>query len=182
VTITAKFTQLKNTLMPYIYAASADAAATGVSVARPMYFEFPSDPSVAYLDRQYMLGNDLLVAPVMCATGEVEFYLPAGTWTNFWTGETVAGGTWRRETHGFDTVPLYVREGAAIGIGAHADRPDYDYLDGLTIRLFGAPVVLDMTMPVVQPDGSAHTIRITGSVDAPVVDREGMTVQVISRA
>ncbi|NYI40154.1 alpha-xylosidase [Demequina lutea] len=182
VTITAKFAQLKNTLMPYIYAASADAAATGVSVARPMYFEFPSDPAVAYLDRQYMLGSHLLVAPVMSASGDVEFYLPAGTWTNFWTGETVAGGAWRREQHGFDTVPLYVREGAAIGIGAHADRPDYDYLDGLTIRLYGAPEVLDVTMPVIRPDGSAHAVRITGPVDAPVADREGVTVQVVSRA
>ena len=182
VALTAKFTQLKNTLMPYIYAASADAAATGVSVARPMYFEFPDDPAVAYLDRQYMLGNDLLVAPVMSASGDVEFYLPAGTWTDFWTGETVAGGAWRREKHGFDTVPLYVREGAAIGIGAHADRPDYDYLDALTIRLYGAAEVLDVTMPVVQPDGTAHAVRITGTVDAPVVDREGVIVQVISRA
>jgi alpha-D-xyloside xylohydrolase len=182
VTITAKFAQLKNTLMPYIYAASAGAAATGVSVARPMYFEFPDDPAVAYLDRQYMLGSSLLVAPVMYASGDVEFYLPAGTWTDFWTGETVAGGTWRREKHGFDTVPLYVREGAAIGVGAHTDRPDYDYLDGLTIRLYGAPTELDVTMPVVQPDGSTHLVRITGPVDAPVVDHEGMTVQVISRS
>ena len=92
-----------------------------------MFMEFPDDPAVGYLDRQYMLGNDILVAPVMSADGEVEFYLPKGTWTDFWTGATVAGGL-AREKHGFDTVPLYVREGAAIGIGAHADRPDYDYL------------------------------------------------------
>lgn len=182
VTITATFTQLKNSLMPYLYAASADAAAKGVSVARPMFFEFPSDPAVAYLDRQYMLGSDLLVAPVMSADGEVEFYLPAGTWTDFWTGETVAGGVWRRETHGFDTVPLYVREGAAIGIGAHADRPDYDYLVGLTVRLYGVGEELDLTMPVVQPDGTAHVIRITGTPDAPVASPAGVTVTVVSRA
>ncbi len=182
VEVTAKFTQLKNTLMPYLYATSADAAATGVSVARPMFFEFPDDPTVAYLDRQYMLGNDLLVAPVMSASGEVEFYLPEGTWTNFWTGETVAGGAWRRETHGFDTVPLYVRQGAAIGIGAHSDRPDYDYLDGLTVRLYGADEALDLTMPVVQPDGTAHVIRISGTPDAPVSSEAGVTVQVVSRS
>ncbi|PKQ18921.1 MAG: alpha-xylosidase, partial [Actinobacteria bacterium HGW-Actinobacteria-8] len=115
VEVAAKFTQLKNTLMPYLYATSADATAKGVSVARPMFFEFPDDPAVAYLDRQYMLGTDLLVAPVMSASGEVEFYLPKGTWTDFWTGETVDGGAWRRETHGFETVPFYVRQGAAIG-------------------------------------------------------------------
>ncbi|WP_291379361.1 alpha-xylosidase [Demequina sp.] len=181
VAITAKFTQFKNTLMPYLYAASADAAAKGVSVARPMFFEFPDDPSVAYLDRQYMLGGELLVAPVMSASGEVQFYLPHGTWTNIWTGETVPGGNWLTETHGFETLPVYVREGAAIGIGAHADRPDYDYLDGLTVRLYGADKELDLTMPVVQPDGTAHVIRISGTPDAPVTSEAGVTVQVVSR-
>ncbi|MCB2411917.1 alpha-xylosidase [Demequina sp. TTPB684] len=181
VAITAKFTQFKNTLMPYLYAASADAAAKGVSVARPMFFEFPDDPAVAYLDRQYMLGDNLLVAPVMSASGEVQFYLPRGTWTNIWTGETVPGGSWLTEVHGFETLPVYVREGAAIGIGAHADRPDYDYLDGLTVRLYGVAPELDLTMPVVQPDGTAHVIRITGTPDAPVASEAGITVQVVSR-
>ncbi|GMA34005.1 hypothetical protein GCM10025876_02090 [Demequina litorisediminis] len=67
VAITRRFAQLKNSLMPYLLTAGADAAATGVSVARPMLFEFPYDAGVTYLDRQYMLGEDLLVAPVMSA-------------------------------------------------------------------------------------------------------------------
>ena len=71
---------------------------------RPMQLEFPDDPAVAHLDRQYMLGADLLVAPVFSATGDVEFYLPAGPWTNLFTGEVVEGGGWRRELHGFDTA------------------------------------------------------------------------------
>jgi len=79
-------------------------------------------------------------------------------------------------------VPLYVRQGAAIGIGSQADRPDYDYLDGLTVRLYGAKDVLDVTMPVVQPDGTAHVIRISGTPDAPVSSEAGVTVQVVSRA
>ena len=182
VEITAQFGRLKNSLMPYLYAVSADAAATGVSVARPMFFEFPDDPAITYLDQQFMLGPDLLVAPVMSASGEVSFYLPAGTWTNWWTGETVAGGAWRTETHGFDSLPLYVREGAAIAVGNRTDRPDYDYLDGLTIRLYGVASQLDMTMPIVQPDGSVHSLRISGTPDAPVVTGADATVQVVSRA
>jgi alpha-D-xyloside xylohydrolase len=182
VEITAEFSRLKNSLMPYLYKVSADAAATGVSVARPMFFEFPDDPAITYLDQQFMLGPDLLVAPVMSASGEVSFYLPAGTWTNWWTGETVEGGAWRTETHGFDTLPLYVREGAAIAVGNRTDRPDYDYLDGLTIRLYGVASQLDMTMPIVQPDGSVHSLRISGTPDAPVVTGADATVQVVSRA
>jgi Glycosyl hydrolases family 31 len=45
---------------------------------RPMILEFPGDPTTAYLDRQYMLGPDVLVAPMMNAEGEVMFYVPAG--------------------------------------------------------------------------------------------------------
>ena len=56
----------------------------------------------------------LLVAPVFSADGEVEYYLPAGRWTNWFTHEVVEGGGWRREVHGFDTVPLWVREGAVV--------------------------------------------------------------------
>ena len=182
VEVTARFTQLKNSLMPYLYAVSADAAATGVSVARPMFFEFPDDPAVTYLDQQFMLGPDLLVAPVMSAAGDVSFYLPAGIWTNWWTGETVRGGVWRTETHGFDTAPLYVREGAAIGVGRRTDRPDYDYLDGLTVRIFGAPPELDITMPLVQPDGTKQVIRISGSADAPAITGADATIEVVSRA
>ncbi len=181
VEITARFTQLKNSLMPYLYRESEQAAATGVSVARPMFFEFPSDPTAATLDRQYMLGKDLLVAPVMSATGEVTFYLPKGAWTNLWTGEVVPGGTWITETHGFDTVPLYVREGAVLAVGARADRPDYDYLEGLTLRVYAAGETIDAAVTVVLADGTPVELRVSGTADAPVVDRAGVTVEVASR-
>ena len=83
---------------------------------RPMQLAFPSDAAVAYLDRQYLLGPDLLVAPVLSASGEVEYYLPEGRWTNWFTREAVEGGVWRREQHGFDTVPLWIRGGAVVPV------------------------------------------------------------------
>jgi alpha-D-xyloside xylohydrolase len=122
--------------MPYLYAAGLEATRTGTPVLRPMQLEFGDDPATGYLDRQYMLGADLLVAPVFTADGSVEFYLPAGTWTSFLTGQSVTGPCWRQETHGFDTLPLYVRDGAALAMGARDDRPDYNYLDGLTLVLY----------------------------------------------
>ena len=48
---------------------------------RAMMLDFPDDPTCLYLDRQYMLGQSLLVAPVLSESGEVTFYVPAGTWT-----------------------------------------------------------------------------------------------------
>jgi alpha-D-xyloside xylohydrolase len=91
---------------------------------------------VAYLDRQYLLGPDLLVAPVMSFDGEVSFYLPQGRWTSLLTGEVVTGPAWVQQTHGFDSVPLFVREGAVIPVGAVDDRPEYDWADGVELRWF----------------------------------------------
>jgi alpha-D-xyloside xylohydrolase len=156
------FTRLKLRLMPYIYAAGLEATNRGIPVLRPMQLEFPSDPGVAHLDRQYMLGADLLVAPVFSAAGDVDFYLPAGTWTNYFTGEVVTGPGWRHEVHGFDTVPLYVRDGAVLPIGAREDRPDYDYLDGLTLELYAASdPSASREVTVTNPEGASAIFTVT---------------------
>ena len=77
---------------------------------RSMFMEFPDDPTARPLDRQYMLGPSLLVAPVFSYSGEVTYYLPAGTWTNWFTGERVrvVNGAWRTEVHG-------LRQHSAVG-------------------------------------------------------------------
>jgi alpha-D-xyloside xylohydrolase len=179
VAVTRQFARLKNSLMPYLYTAGADAAATGVSVARPMVFEFPDDPAVTYLDRQYMLGPDLLVAPVMTDDGTVDVYLPAGTWTHLLTGEKVPGGRWLRETYAFDSLPLYVREGAVLARGAREDRPDYDYLDGLVLEAFSGGAPLRTRVDVVDVDGRRVTFDVSGSgEDVRAVAADGRTVPV----
>jgi alpha-D-xyloside xylohydrolase len=129
------FTHLKYRLMPYLFGAARQAHREGIPVMRPMVVGFPGDPAVTYLDRQYLLGGDLLVAPVMSAGGDVEFYVPEGRWTRFGTTEVIEGPRWVRENHAFDSVPLLVRPGAIIPLGNRTDRPDYDYRDGVTLRL-----------------------------------------------
>ncbi|MFJ8708648.1 alpha-xylosidase [Streptomyces anulatus] len=137
VDVARKFTLLKHRLMPYLYGVAAEAHRTGIPMMRPMLAEFPGDPASRTLDRQYMLGPDLLVAPVFTEDGEVEYYVPEGTWTSLLTGERVTGPAWRHETHGFDSLPLLVREGAVLPWGADDQRPDGDWLDDLTLRVFG---------------------------------------------
>ncbi|WP_311260263.1 alpha-xylosidase [Microbacterium sp. WCS2018Hpa-9] len=152
VDVTRRFTHLKMQLMPYLYQQGIIASRTGLPVMRPMQLEFPDDPAVGYLDRQYMLGTDLLVAPVFSGDGTVEFYLPEGEWTSLLSGETISGGGWRRETHAFDSLPLYVRPGTVLPWGARTDRPDYDYHDGLRLRVFpGGSGSASVT--VTSPDG-----------------------------
>jgi alpha-D-xyloside xylohydrolase len=136
VDVVRHFTKLKMRLMPYLWRAAIEAHRDGVPMMRAMALEFPDDPTCLPLDRQYMLGPDLLVAPVFCDDGEVTYYVPAGEWTNFLTGERVAGPRWVTERHDFFGLPLLVRPGAVIPVGARQDRPDYDYGDGVTLEVF----------------------------------------------
>ncbi|MDR0442956.1 MAG: alpha-xylosidase [Treponema sp.] len=108
------FIELKTRIKPYILKSAKEACEKGVPVLRAMFLEFPDDPACSYLDRQYMLGTDLLVAPVFSEDGEVSYYLPAGDWKNLLTGETVKGGCWKTEKHGYMSMPLLVRPGAQI--------------------------------------------------------------------
>ena len=78
---------------------------TGVPTMRAMVLEFPEDIPCADLDRQYMLGGDLLVAPVFTKEGDVDYYLPEGTWTNFLDNRVVEGGKWQHEVHDFMSLP-----------------------------------------------------------------------------
>jgi alpha-D-xyloside xylohydrolase len=135
VDVTRRFSRLKLGLMPYLHQVGIEAHETGIPFMRPMQLEFPDDPSVQHLDRQYMLGSDLLVAPVFRADGEVEYLLPAGTWTNWLTGEVRAGGGWHREVHDVMSMPIWVREGAVLATTERVDRPDHDHLDGLIVTV-----------------------------------------------
>ena len=134
--VVKQFTRLKNRLMPYIYAAAVEAHEQGTPVLRPMMFEFPDSIACETCDTQYMLGANLLVAPVMHADSHVDYYLPAGEWVNLLSGESVVGDTWRRETHDFLSLPLMARPNSVIPMGKCEERPDYDYADGLELHVF----------------------------------------------
>ncbi len=130
------FTKLKCRLMPYLWAAAVQAHLEGFPTMRAMMLEFPDDPACDTLDRQYVLGGSLLVAPVFTADGTVDFYLPAGRWTHLLNGEVREGGRWYRERHDYLSLPLYVRPGTLLALGADDTRPDYDHARGATFRLY----------------------------------------------
>ena len=105
------YTDLKKKFLPEILAASKIAHETGVPVMRPMVLEFQDDPMCAFLDKQYMLGENILVAPVFDETGYVEFYLPSGTWKDIYTNETITleQGRYFKETRDHLHMPIYIR-------------------------------------------------------------------------
>ena len=137
--VVRKFASLKCRLMPYLYAAAVEAHEHGTPMMRPMLLEFPDDPACDTLDRQYMLGESLLVAPIFREDGRVQYYLPEGVWTSLLSGVKAEGGRWQTETHDFMSLPLMVRPGTVLPIGSVADRPDYDYTDGLELHVYQLP-------------------------------------------
>ncbi|MCR5529728.1 MAG: alpha-xylosidase [Saccharofermentans sp.] len=105
------YTDLKKKFLPELLSASKIAHETGVPVMRPMVLDFQDDPICAFLDKQYMLGGNILVAPVFDDKGYVEFYLPAGTWKDIYTDETVTleCGRFFKETRDYLHMPVYIR-------------------------------------------------------------------------
>ncbi len=164
------FTKLKCRLMPYLFGAALEARDTGAPTMRAMMLAYPDDPACDTLDRQYLLGDALLVAPVFTSEGMVDYYLPAGRWTHFLSGEVVEGGRWVRERHDYLSLPLMARPNSVIPVGALDDRPDYDYADGVTLHIF-------------EPEDGGVARAIIPSVDGSVslrveARRMGKTVHV----
>jgi alpha-D-xyloside xylohydrolase len=118
--ILEKYLRLRYQLMPYIYSLGYQTWLTGAPFMRALPLDFPSDPKVADVRDEYMFGPAFLVAPVteQGATSR-EVYLPAGTdWYNYWTNERVKGGQTITVAAPIDTIPLFVRAGSIIPLGA----------------------------------------------------------------
>lgn len=151
------FSELKNTMMPYYYKLAIEAHNTGVPVMRPMSFEFPGNRTCQYLDLQYMLGSSILVAPIFNDQSLAEFYLPETDEFNAddklsesgrfdrpeplkWIGlidhDILPGGRWYKKKYSYMNLPLFVKEGSLLAFGARTDIPDYDYADGVTLKLY----------------------------------------------
>jgi alpha-D-xyloside xylohydrolase len=191
VEVLRRFTKLKAQLMPYIYGQAVNAARDGMPVLRPMAAEFPDDPACTHLDRQYMLGDRLLVAPVFTASGETSYYLPAGTWTHLQTGATVRGPSWVNDMCDFQTVPVFVRPGTVLPVGARDDRPDYAYDEDVTLRVYefadGDRTTLMVpdttgevaaTFEVTQDNGTLTVTRVHGTAAWRVQSPDGTEISV----
>ena len=174
VEVTRAFTKLKMRLMPYLYRMASEAHEKGLPILRPMLLEFPDDRTAPFADTQYMLGDSILVAPVMNPDGIGEYYLPEGLWTDWFTGETVQGGGWHKQQYDYFTLPLFVRQNTILVLGSHDDRPDYDYEENPEIRIFGIQDGAAVSTEVISQTGERKfTITATRSGKTVTVHIEG---------
>jgi alpha-glucosidase (family GH31 glycosyl hydrolase) len=111
--------RLRYQLVPYIYTMARETYETGVSLCRPMYYDYPEADEAYRYEGQYMFGNDILVAPVTSSdkgtnVSEKDIWLPEGKWYEVMTGELIDGGSVVTRSFTREQIPYYYREGAII--------------------------------------------------------------------
>jgi alpha-glucosidase len=133
---------LRYSLLPYIYTASRQAFDTGVSLARPLYYEHPEAPEAYAVRDEYYFGDDMLVAPVSTplaadtslATRRV--WLPAGNWVEWFTGAQIKGGSELERSYTLAEIPVFVKAGAIVAQMPKTRHIGDKTVDSLTLNVF----------------------------------------------
>jgi alpha-D-xyloside xylohydrolase len=143
-TIVRKWLEFRYQLVPYLIECARVASETGLPMMRAMVLAFPDDHLAWNFEEQYMLGDALLVAPVIQPGGEKQVYLPKGDWYDFWTGQHFKGRQIRQINSPLDKIPLFGRGGKILPLG-----PAVQHTGELRskekinkIKLFGFPQAL----------------------------------------
>jgi alpha-D-xyloside xylohydrolase len=123
-----EFAHLRYRLLPYLVQTGEDAVATGKPVVRALCLEFPDDDTAWTIEDQYMLGDALLVAPVLRPREDERarrVYLPRDTWFDYWTGERIESrGEWIERPVELDTIPIFGRAGGIVPMQSYRSRTD----------------------------------------------------------
>lgn len=130
------YTKLKGKLMPYLWSQAIKTHETGVPMMRSMVMAFTKDPACRYLDQQYLLGDNLIIVPVMNEAGTVEFYLPEGKWEDVNSGEVYEGGRYYSRTCDYFQMPVLARPNSIIVYGCFGKDFVYDYLQNATVTIY----------------------------------------------
>jgi len=122
--IIRKYLKLRYQLLPFLYTTLEESHRTGVPLFRPLLLNYQADPNTYNLDDQFMIGSDLMVAPILKPDVRARYvYFPKGIWYDYWTGASYVGGT----THWIEAdlykVPMFVRGGSIIPTG-----PEMNYV------------------------------------------------------
>jgi alpha-D-xyloside xylohydrolase len=166
--IARRWVRLRYELLPYLWQAANESASRGWPMLRPLGFEFGGDRIAQQIDDAFLLGSHLLVVPVFDdGPGPVRrtFYVPDGTWTDWFTGARLEGARFHTVDAPLDVIPLLVRDGAVIPTATVDDtvaRTDDLVGRPWTLNLFG-PIGDDCKVALVGFDGTVTDVHVTGS-------------------
>lgn len=167
-----RIVEVKYRLMPYIYAQAVRSSAEGHPMMRPLFFEFPDDPTSWLIDDQYFFGEALLVAPLFetGATGR-RVYLPPGTWIDYQTGRVYEGGRWHEIEAGPVPIIVLVRDHTVlphIALARSTMEMDWSRLELQVFSTDGAPA----RGWVALPGETAHELQVVLGPDGPVLQED----------
>ena len=115
VSLFRRYARLHNSLLPYLYTYARTASETGLPIIRHLMLEWPKDPNTYTADHEYLLGSQILVAPVIQEGARARnFYLPERDWVNYWTGAILQGGRRVTVAAPLDEIPIFVRAGSVL--------------------------------------------------------------------
>lgn len=133
-----KYIELRYRLMPYLYASALQCCRTGLPFIRALPLEFQDDAGAYSVDTEYMLGDSLLVVPVLNEEGLCDIYLPRGVWYDFQNGTRIEGPQLLRRKVPLDTLPMFARAGCVIP-STKAELTVSDFWKELTLEVYGMP-------------------------------------------
>jgi alpha-glucosidase len=139
------YLKLRYRLHPYYYSAAIEAHLTGRPILAPLVFDYQDDENTYDKDFHFMLGRQILVAPVMEKTDKWNVYLPKGKWVHYWTRKEYEGGqtvTVDAPLYGKDGLPMFVKAGAILPM-----IPEMSYIYEKTPNPITLDVYLDPTSP-----------------------------------
>ncbi len=133
-----KYLRLRYHFIPYLYDLCALESKTGLPVMRPLVLEYPDDANTRNLDDEYMVGDSVLVAPIVQKSKNKRLvYLPAGQWIDFWHHREYTGNQDIVADAPLDTLPLFIKKNVLLPWGKAvnhiSEQPDTE----MTFNLFG---------------------------------------------
>ncbi|PEN13431.1 hypothetical protein CRI94_08910 [Longibacter salinarum] len=151
------YVRLRYRLMPYLYTLAYEAHASGLPLARPLFFADPEDPALQEASEAYLMGDALLVAPVMKeGARSVDIPLPEGEWMDWWTGEVTSGGRMITADAPLDRMPMYQKAGTIVPmrpVRSHTAAQPADTLDLRVVPEVGRTAA-DASFRLYEDDGS----------------------------
>jgi alpha-glucosidase (family GH31 glycosyl hydrolase) len=132
-----KYFTLRTQLIPYIYTYSWQAHTQSMPLLRPLYLEYPDLDEAYRHSHEYFFGDEILVAPVLDASGHCTVYLPPGSWIDFFTGKHYDGGRSFTAHYETDQTPVFVRDGSIVPEQEPSEYSDAKPLDTLILNVYG---------------------------------------------
>ncbi len=140
--------------LPYLYTLFHEASQSGIPVVRPLLLEFPEDTNVLNLSDQFLLGTDILVAPVFRPGMRKRLvYLPQGKWIHFWSQESYEGPRHLVVDSPLDQLPLFIRYGAIIPEHPLLQFISFQAIESLTVTIYGVASEASQTYVLYEDDG-----------------------------